>query len=274
MTTRVPTVGLYRTKSHGYFWNGQGPFQNVTGAIDAMDKSGPLMGWAKRLVAEFAVDNLDWLNQTVGLVGRDQAVNLLKSKPKAESDAGKELGGMIHALIEDVGRGKHPELKPEHRPYVEAYRLWLKESGFKLVSLEKAAFNFTHDYAGTFDIIAKREGELWLIDAKTNKGSTYQGVYTGTYPETALQLAAYSRAEFIAQHDDPKLYPMPKFDRYAVLHLRPDAPYEKGYRLIEYSVTDAEFDAFLSCLALAKWIKERKGKVVGESPDINIKEAA
>lgn len=269
--TRIPETGLYRSPNHEYWWDGRGPFPGATGIIGVLDKSGPLIGWAKRLTAEFAVDNLEWVTQSVGLVGRQPTIDAIKSKAQSEKDAGAALGAKIHYLIEDVGRGKNPNLQPEHKPYVDAYRRWLTEGGFELESLEKAVFNFTAGYAGTFDILAKRDGQRWLIDAKTNKGSTYKGTYTGVYPETALQLAAYSRAEFLAEAGNPKLYRMPKVDRYAVLHLRPDA-YAAGYQLIEYDVTDAEFDAFLSCLALSKWRKARESKVVGESVLTTIKE--
>jgi hypothetical protein len=271
--TRVPTVGAYRTPSHQYFMDGKGPYPGATGIIKMLDKSDVLVGWAKRVTAEFAVDNLEWVNETHRLVGRQPTVDAIKSKAKAEKDAGMELGRKIHYLIEDVGRGRNPNLEPAHIPYVNAYRRWLTEAGFELKSLEKMVFNETVGYAGTYDIIAKRDGTWWLIDAKTNKGSTYNGIYTGVYPETALQLAAYARAEFIAEEGKTKRTPLPPIERYAVLHLRPDAPYKKGYRLIEYSVTDADFDAFCACLALSKWRKQREPKVIGESVLIN-KEAA
>jgi hypothetical protein len=272
VTTPVK-VGLFRTPNHEYYWNGEGPLPGVTGVIATLDKSGPLVGWAKRITAEFVVDNLEWVTATAKLVGRQPTVDAIKSKAQSEKDAGASLGSKIHWLIEDVGRGKNPELRPEHRPYVDAYRRWLTEDGFELVSLEKAVINLSVGYGGTFDILAKRDGELWLIDAKTNKGSTYKGIYTGVYPETALQMAAYSRGEFIAQPGDPKRYRMPTVDRFAVLHLRPDAPYEKGFRLIPYDVTDAEFEAFCALLTAYRWVKERSGVVVGD-PAVGLKEAA
>lgn len=254
--------GLFRTSDHRYYWNDEGPYPGATGIIGMLDKSGPLMGWAKRITAEFAVDNLDWVVQTLGLVGRDQTVNTIKARAKAEKDAGLTLGSKIHYLIEDVGRGLSPDLPPEAVPYVAAYRQFLADYQPKLVSLEHAVLNLTHGYGGTFDMLARINSDLWLIDAKTNKGSTYQGVYTGVYPETGLQLAAYANAEFLALTGDQTKYPWPRPDRFGVLHLRPDAPYKDGYRLIEYQVGEREFAAFLACLTLFRWRKEREASVI------------
>lgn len=251
-----------RTPDHQYVWDGVA-YPGVTGVIAVLDKSGPLVGWAKRITAEFAVDNMDWVGETLKLVGRDQTVNAIKSKAQAEKDAGASLGSRIHFLMEAIFRGGTPELTEQERPYVEAGRRWLTDYSPKLISLEHAVLNLTDGWGGTFDVICAIDGETWLVDIKTNRGSTYQGTYTGVYPETALQLAAYSRAEFIAKAGETKRYRFPKIDRYAVLHLRPDA-YPNGYRLIEYDVTDAEYDAFRAALALTRWRREREKVVVGE----------
>lgn len=261
-TAEVLQVGLYRTASHDYFFNGVGPYIGVTGAIASLDKSGPLIGWAKRLTAEFTVDHLEWVTETLGLVGREQTINAIKSKAQAEKDAGAALGSQIHILTEAVLRGGSPELNEQAVPYLGALGNWQAHYRPKLVSLERSVLNLTDGWGGTFDIICELDGETWLLDIKTNKGSTYQGIYTGVYPETALQLAAYSRAEFIAKIGDPKRYRFPKIDRYGVLHLRPDA-YERGYSLIEYDVTDEEYQAFLHALALTRWRRSREKLVVG-----------
>ena len=65
--------------------------------------------------------------------------------------------------------------------------------------------------------------------------------------------------------DDPKRYRLPAIDRYAVLHLRPEA-YASGYSLVEYNVGQPEFQAFLAALSLSAW--SRNAKPVGE-PIVN-----
>src|SRR4029077_7385741 len=108
----------------------------------------------KRITAEFAVRNLGWVVTNVMLNGIDETIRTIKSEAKEERDAGAKLGTRIHILIEDVGRGKDPQLTKEELPYVDAYRRWLTEYQPQLVSLEKGVISLTHGYGGTFDIIA------------------------------------------------------------------------------------------------------------------------
>jgi hypothetical protein len=264
--TRIPDVGLYRSPKHDYWFDGIGPLPGVTGAIGVIDKSGPLVGWAKRITAEFVMDNLEWVNQSQTLIGRDATVDAIKSRAQAVKDDAGKLGSAVHILAEKIARQEDTgTIPPEQVPYAIAYRHFLTEVQPKFISMEKAVISLTHGYGGTFDALMEIDGQRVLVDYKTNKGSTYKGVYTGTYPETALQLAAYANADFTALPGDSKRYQPPKADAYAVLHIRPDAPYEKGWRLIRYDVTDAEYQAFLDALALTKWRREREKEVVGES---------
>jgi hypothetical protein len=139
-------------------------------------------------------------------------------------------------------------VQPEARPYLEAFRSFLgRYSASAIVSSEKAVFGF--GYAGTYDLLMRIDGELWLIDIKTSKGY---------YPEYGLQLAAYSRARYIGLEGDPTQYPMPQVQRTGILHLRPDQYPDTGWRLVEYPVTDRDYVAFLGALELWQWKSERR----------------
>jgi hypothetical protein len=51
-----------------------------------------------------------------------------------------------------------------------------------------------------------------------------------------------------------------------VLHLRPDAYPQDGYKLIEYPVTEREYFSFISALDLYEWRKEdrfNKARLLG-----------
>jgi hypothetical protein len=150
------------------------------------------------------------------------------------------------------------QVSDEEKPYLEAWKrftAFLEAQGASIVSSEHAVWG--EGYAGTYDLIVQMprnallpnapDHQLWLVDIKTSKG---------IYPEYALQLAAYGHAAGIILPNDPKLYPMPKIDRYAVLHLRPDAYPQDGYKLIEYPVTEREYFSFISALDLYEWRKE------------------
>jgi hypothetical protein len=63
--TAIAPLGLTRDAKHRYTWNDgrlvAGPLPSVTTVLGVLDRSGPLVGWAKRETAACAVRNLDTL---------------------------------------------------------------------------------------------------------------------------------------------------------------------------------------------------------------------
>jgi hypothetical protein len=251
----VNTLGLLRTDRHDYYWcDGEttvGPMPGVTGVLRIIDKPA-IATWAKTETAKCAIRNWDMLEKMISAGGSDAAVAWLSRIPDYQRDVAARLGSSVHRLFEMAMRGTAIEPTPEEQPFVDGAARFIKDYDPKIISLEKGVINLKLQYGGTYDLLLRLDGELWLVDLKTSKG---------TYAETALQLAAYGGAEFIGLPDDPKPYPMPHVDRYAVLHLRPDA-YPEGYRLIEYRVGKPEWRAFQAALELSRW--SRSAKPVGE----------
>lgn len=262
----VPQIGLYRNVRHEYFWQGEGPLSGVTSAVGMLDKSGPLVSWAKRETASCAIRNLPMLTQMVASGGPLKAVDWLKGIPDYQKDTAADLGSAVHAFAEQIARGEDPDVPDDSKPFVTAYRRFLADYSPQYLAVEEMVANLTHGYGGTLDAICRINGETWLLDTKTSKGA---------YPETALQLAAYGNAEFIGRTNDPTKYAIPPIERYGVLHLNPyseDRPkgYPEGYRLIPYTVGDDEWEAFLSALLLLRW---KRGAQVGQALPV-IQEAA
>ena len=240
-------TGLVRSADHRYRW-GDGPWlPGVTSVIGKVDKSGPLISWAKGVTADAALADLDELQAMVSSKGRAVAKAFLVAHATAESDSAKDIGSQVHAAAEAVSRGLEAPLAAEHLPWLDAYRRFLDDWQPEYRSLERYVANLTVGYGGTFDWIGYLDGKLTLGDTKTGKG---------VYRETRLQLAALGRAEFIGLPNDPKQYPMPKIEQYAILHLRPDA-YERGYQLFRLDINDADFAAFCGALDIYRWDKER-----------------
>lgn len=242
--------GLYRTADHRYFWRGRGPIPSVTTIQKMLDKSGPLVGWAKRETAACAVRNLPMLVQMRESGGDAAAVAWLKSIPDYQRDTAADIGSRIHGLAERLARGEAVEVTEEERPFAERYAKWIASAEPEFLYLEEMVANLTVGYAGTFDAILRHKGKTYLADVKTG---------TGIYPETAIQLAAYSRAEFIGRPGDPTKYRIPPIDAYAVIHVRPDQPTE----FVPYAVTDASWQAFLACKALHTWSEGEAKRVMG-----------
>jgi predicted RecB family nuclease len=63
-----------------------------------------------------------------------------------------------------------------------SFREWLKDKTIEVVLAETPIVSEAHQFGGTPDLLAKVNGELWLIDFKTSKA---------IYEEMIYQLAAY-----------------------------------------------------------------------------------
>lgn len=250
-----PPLGLARTDAHVYSWNDGatvvGPLPSVTTVIKVLDKSGPLVGWAKRETAACAVRNLDMLVRMREAGGDAAAVNWLKAIPDYQRDSAADIGTRVHRLVEQLARGIEPEITAEEAPFVDAYRTFLAAFRPRFLALEEMVVSLRHHYGGTLDAIAVIEGETWLLDVKTG---------TGVYPETGLQLAAYASADFIGRPGTPRRFRLPRATRFGVIHVRPE-----GARLIEYRVDRSTFAAFLDARRLLAW-QQRPGKSVVGPP--------
>ena len=251
---RVAVLGLTRSETHGYRWSdgvtATDTLPSVTTIIGIVDKSGPLIGWAKRITAEAAVDNRDQMAGWVDMAGRDGAISLLTKAASQKRDKAADVGTRVHALAESVARGVPVELTEEERPFLAAYQRFLDEWQPRYLAAEEMVVSLTHGYGGTFDAIVEMAGDIWMLDTKTSRGC---------YPETALQLAAYSWADFIGRPADSQRYSLPPITAYGVLHLRPE-----GYEVIPYSVDRETFDAFIHARRLYEWRETQAPRVMGQ----------
>lgn len=245
-------AGIYRTDKHDYFWNGDGPYPGVTGILNVIDKPA-LTGWAKKATAECAIRNLELLAVMRQESGDLAAVNWLKGIPDYERDQAGNRGTRVHAAADAYARDEAIDLPVDEMPFLDAYRTALEREGLEIIASEFRIIGTADDlgnrYGGTGDLLAWRDGERWLIDVKTSKG---------TYRETALQLAAYGFADFIGFETDPQPYELPPVERYGVLHIRPDlypTAQDGGYRLIEYEVGESTFEAFQAAYRLSQWLR-------------------
>ena len=271
----IPNVGIYRTDDHAYYWNGEGPFTSVTTATKLYDKSDALVGWAKKETAKFALRHLDTLvehrlhNSPMPgcppcmkayrpFSGQEAARKWVSSLPDYIRDAAADLGTRVHAVAEDLANGKEEAIEAELRPFAESYQRFMYERDPDYLEVEYMGINLTHGYAGTGDLMVRLDGVVTAVDIKTHtKDEPLPKTY---YPDTAMQLAACARFEFIGKENDPTEYPVPQASAYAVLLLGRD-----GYRLIPYSVTQQTFEAFLHCLALHGWRHGEAKTIVGSA---------
>jgi hypothetical protein len=137
----------------------------------------------------------------------------------------------------DRGVLDEPALDPHLAPYLAAWKIFLKDTGARVVATEVRVAHEQQRYAGTLDKIVewvpRKRSTLSQIDIKS-----------GAVPRTVgPQTAAYAAAVDSMRPD----WWRPGMDRYA-LQLRPDAT----YRL--HKLNDPrDFHIFVSALNLHRW---------------------
>ena len=244
-------TGLYMAEDHRYWWNGQGPYPSVTSALKVLHKEA-VVQWMARETARGA-----WAHRLELPSSEEECVSFLINLPREKTDTAATLGTDIHRIADLYARSPQDGLEAfpltdVQLSFAKAFLGFLghytaSEGRDPVISSEHAVFNLSDGWAGTFDLVISIGGENWLIDLKTSKGY---------YPEYGLQLAAYRHAEFIGLPNDPTRYVFPEIHRTAVLHLRPDAYPDTGWRLVEYPTTDRDYMAFLAALDLWQWKAE------------------
>lgn len=269
MTAPV-SVGLCRDEAHRYYWNGDGPLVSITTAMRAVDKSGPLVGWAKRLTAEVAVRNIDVLPRLISEGGPQSAIDYLKRIADHKREKAADMGTRVHKLAEAIARKQPVEIAEDEQPYLNAYLAWESEWRPRYVAAEYLVCSLTHGYAGTGDLVVETRCRVcignplhrWRLDTKTSEVGP--AGYKGPYAETALQLAAANYAEFSGRPGDPRKYRVPAADHHGVLALRGDGT----YAVVPYDVTPDTFEAFLAAKRVWDWLQGPAKSVVGSALQI------
>jgi len=221
--------------------------------------------WRGKLVAQAAVEDFGTVANFIGKGQTDAAIDFLKRAPDRSSGKAAELGSTIHDLVDRHNKGEDlSRLHPEHRPFIDQYELYIKEFNPGVMESEVTVWSDTHGYAGTLDQISMFDDDAVLIDVKTGA--------SGVWPDVAIQLAAYARADCIIDAQGERR-PMPQIDGAAVLWLRPDK-----FELVPVRALDDDvFAVFLALQQVASWSHEVSKTVLGPplKPEITTqKEAA
>lgn len=223
----------------------------VTSVVGKLPKDF-LTFWAAKESAEAAVNNWDLISQ---LIKRDEqgAIDYLKGAHRRTSKAASDIGTAAHILFERLARGETINDRHVHadvKGHVRHFREFLEAVQPEFLHLEETCWNDTFGYAGSFDAVAKIDGQRVMVDWKTSKA---------VYDSVSLQLAAYRYAERIIVADTDESIPMPELDGGAVLHVRPE-----GWALHPMACGPAVFEVFKALLAVFAWDTDGKKGVVGK----------
>jgi hypothetical protein len=234
---------------------------SVTSALKALPKEF-LVGWAAKMSAEWAVDNLDTL-VTLKEKGEERAaIDLVKGARFRDMGKKADRGTVVHTAVELYLAGR-PITKAEIDEKLEEARVpkgmwksaslmagaviqYLQDTEPEVYWSEATVDSRKHGYAGTADLIARTHigGSSRVpvvLDVKTSKS---------IYDEVALQLIAYGRADFVGLDDGTEAPLTPTGDpiEYGVV-IRP-TPSGK-YETATFGFSDALYDRFLAVLAVA-----------------------
>lgn len=145
--------------------------------------------------------------------------------------AAQERGIAVHKMCElaDLGTLDYTSIDEPLWPYLEAWRAFKHQAGFKCEWIEQRVYSDTYGYAGTFDRFGLLGGKPALVDIKS-------GAPIGD--AAGIQLAAYEAAG-----KERGVLPR-KLKRFSV-HLQDNG----NYKLIEYT-NPADLHVFYAALTI------------------------
>ncbi|PXY20866.1 hypothetical protein [Prauserella muralis] len=224
----------------------------VTSIVDMIPKPF-LMYWAAKMAAEYTVDNIGSVVQLLLDGQRDVAVDAVKGAPRRSTGDAAKVGTAVHDYFEQYARGTPPKRVPlDVQPFADHIAEFHDRYQPEYLYLEQAVWSESHNYAGSFDWIARIGDEIVIGDTKTTR--------SGVHAEVALQLAAYRHADkIVTQAGDEE--PVPAINAGGVFHLRPE-----GWKLVPVRTDRVVFDHFLSLRHTFDWVKSLSGDVLGD-PD-------
>lgn len=237
-----PTYHLYRKLGTKQF------LISPSSAAGIVDKSRVLIGWAVRTDFDFLRERLGSLQRDS--VSRDELYPMLveaagahEIKKTKAADSGTEIHDFCERFAKSkMGLGDVPDMKQyeNNEPVlngIQGFLDWFNANKVEFVEIERVVYSKKYDFAGRFDLIAKVDGKLMLLDYKTGKG---------VYDESGLQLAAYRLAW---EEENGK-----QLDGHGILHLDKETA---GFEYLPYTPEEYARDlvGFLAALQLKKWQK-------------------
>jgi hypothetical protein len=239
----------------------------VTTAVNyATGDTSGLEFWQAKVAAEWALANPDFVGRDRSPDGVEKAARYMALKADEVRDAAATLGTEVHDAINDLLWGVEVEYDPQSPAgrRIEAWWRFVDEWALAPVATADsrgvlAEFGLVHTglgYAGRGDAIVSfgrgpLAGAIVAVDWKNTSKPA---------PKTALQLAAYSRAEWL--YPDGGCEPMraPHVDATMLVHITEDTA--TGWPMATSPAQiDEAFEEFTWCLRLAQTERRRKARV-------------
>jgi len=238
---------------------------------EGLGTNGGLVYWNARTPVAWAAENLAAFTELVK-VDRDQAIKTAMDARWAKSGEAAARGTDLHTAAEQLALGQSPDVEPHILPYLEQYVGFLERHQPEFLMSEAPVYNVTHHYAGTCDGIMVLGGKTVIFDIKTTDKQP-DAKSRPPYPEVALQLVAYARAELVGllsekrevnrrryyvYSPDQQHEPMPPVDGAVCIVV---SPYD--CRVLPIRIDEEVWRAFLRVRECARWQIDTSGRVIG-----------
>ena len=145
-----------------------------------------------------------------GLAEWNEALDWLIKQQWEGLDSASNRGTEIHKVAEALHLGEVIDYDEFLEPWVVQYRRFLEEHRPEFLLAEAPVYNMTWRYAGTLDGVAVIDGKKVVVDIKTTAHTPTAVNRKGKprtrppFPEVALQLTLYRRAELVGLLADRK----------------------------------------------------------------------
>jgi hypothetical protein len=236
-------------------------YDSVTTILSATNSKPWLAPWAAKLAAEFAAEQHEFIGQTIDVVGKDGAVDLIKGEARRKRELKADIGVHQHDILEALILDQPiPECPPhlvdleidgesvDQDAIADGLLNFIADFGPTFEMAEATIANTTYGYAGTLDLVAwfptiripgnLAKGARLCLDLKTGERID---------PTARPQVVSYKSATEVWIDEMGNKAPMPHVDLCGVLHLR--SSYRRGYKLVVVPPSDESFYwlQFLHC---------------------------
>ncbi|AXH47320.1 Cas4 family exonuclease [Microbacterium phage Eden] len=237
----------------------------VTSTIDNLPKPF-LKAWGQKLVAQEAIAKFDQFARLKD-ANPEAAEEWLKKAPNRFTAHAAKMGKISHGYFEELALGNPVDTSQEEEPVqlmVDHFKDYLDKVQPEFLLLEEGVYDEEHDYAGTFDAVARYNNpDLVIRDSFGNErplvGVAWQDNKTtrsGVHPEVGLQLAAYRFAKYMIREDGTLINNKPG-DFALVLHVRPE-----GWELVPVEAGQEELDVFIHLRAITDYTRTHSKKII------------
>lgn len=185
------TVGYRDYRRQHLYTVGDKEYPSVSKIIDIVggDKTGALMGWAKKVAVESMAKALKeriGTNQVIDQLFIDWLSVEAKKMPEKIKDEAADIGTQVHNAIDSwILTGTIPSMEEKAKQGFDNFLAWVKLNDIQFVCGDVAVASVKYGYGGRPDAIGKQGNKYVLFDWKTSNG------IRDTY---AIQTALYLQA--------------------------------------------------------------------------------